>query len=278
MDLHIRSCRHFLRPALLSLALGMIAPLSAAERLAIEPFPRAEVARERVHDNIEHAVVIGNIRRINNQLRAEREVQAEGELIRTSWRIPSGHGAREAFDHAVAQLQAQAHTTLFFCEGRECGSSSLWANQVLNYSRLYGPEDNQLYLALRLDKEPQRFISLYAITRGNQQVYLHMDQLTPSEPVTEALYPTPATLGKMLHAEGELLLPEMTDSEHQGEMGEAWLDLVVRMLRSDIRLRVQVDGARAPEFVQGLVERGINRQRLEIGEPEPANSIRLDKR
>jgi len=248
----------------------------AAERLAIEPFPRAEVARERVQEASEHRVVIGNIRRINNQVRAERELQAVGELVRISWRIPAGHTARDALAHALEQLQQRPHTTLFFCEGRECGSSSLWANQVLDYSRLYGPEDNQMYLALRLDDQPQRFISLYAITRGNQQVYLHMDQLTPEQPVTEVLYPTAATLGKILSAENELLLPDA--AVEGGEQAAAWLDLVARMLRSDIRLRVQVDGARAPEFVQGLVDRGISSQRLEIGQPEPADGIRLEKR
>ena len=276
MDLHRMNCRHLARPVLLSLALAVVAPLAAADKLVIEAFPRAEVARERVLDNTEHTVVIGNIRRINNQLRAERDVQAVGELIRTSWRIPAGHGAREAMYHAADQLQARAHTTLFFCEGRECGSSSLWANQVLDFSRLYGPEDNQLYLALRLDDEPQRFVSLYAITRGNQQVYLHMDQLTPLEPVTEVLYPTAATLGKMLRAEGELLLPEMTSDALQQEQGAAWLELVTRMLRSDTRLRLQVDGANAPDFVQGLTDRGISSQRLEIGEPQPESRIRLE--
>lgn len=274
MHVHMRNHRRLLLPTVLSLTL---APVAMAEKLVIEPFPRAEVAREQVLDNTEHSVVIGNIRRINNQLRAEREVQTVGDLIRTSWRIPAGHGAREAMNHAAEQLQAYPHTTLFFCEGRECGSSSLWANQVLNNSRLYGPEDNQLYLALRLDTEPQHFISLYAITRGNQQVYLHMDQLTPVKPVTEALYPTAATLGKMLRSEGELMLPEATTAE-TGSEADAWLDLVTRMLRSDNRLRIQVDGARAPEFVQGLVERGINRQRLEIGQPQPQNGIRLEKR
>lgn len=277
MRLHIRNRRRLLRPALLALALGVVAPLGAAETLVIDPFPRAEVARERVQDNTEHAVVIGNIRRINNQVRAEREVQTVGELIRTSWRIPGGHGAREAMAHAVAQLQERPHTILFFCEGRECGSSSLWANQVLDYSRLYGPEDNQMYLALRLDDEPQRFISLYAITRGNQRVYLHMDQLTPAQPVTETLYPTPATLGKILRAEDELLLPEM-DAEGQADKTQAWLDLVARMLRSDNSLRVQVDGAQAPAFVQGLLDSGISRQRLEVGQPEPTDGIRLKKR
>lgn len=270
--------RRWWRRSLVTGALLVVAATGAgaAEGLAIEPFPRAEVARERVQQASEHRVVIGNIRRINNQVRAERELQVVGELIRVSWRIPAGHSAREALGYAVEQLQQHPHTTLFFCEGRECGSSSLWANQVLDYSRLYGPEDNQLYLALRLDDQPQRFISLYAITRGNQQVYLHMDQLTPEQPVTEVLYPTAATLGKILNAENELLLPDASVGDD--EQAAAWLDLVTRMLRSDIRLRVQVDGARAPEFVEGLVERGISSQRLDIGKPEPAGSIRLEKR
>ena len=270
--------RRWWRRSLVTGALLAVAATGAgaAEGLAIEPFPRAEVARERVQQASEHRVVIGNIRRINNQVRAERELQVVGELIRVSWRIPAGHSAREALGYAVEQLQQHPHTTLFFCEGRECGSSSLWANQVLDYSRLYGPEDNQLYLALRLDDQPQRFISLYAITRGNQQVYLHMDQLTPEQPVTEVLYPTAATLGKILNAENELLLPDASVGDD--EQAAAWLDLVTRMLRSDIRLRVQVDGARAPEFVEGLVERGISSQRLDIGKQEPAGSIRLEKR
>lgn len=277
MHLQIRKGRHIVRPALLAVVLGLAAPLSAAETLVIEAFPRAEVARERVQENIEHSVVIGNIRRINNQLRAEREVQAEGELIRTSWLIPAGHTAREAMAHAVSQLQKHPHTILFFCEGRECGSSSLWANQVLNNSRLYGPEDNQLYLTLRLDDQPQRFVSLYAITRGNQQVYLHMDQLTPAQPVTDTLYPTPATLGKILRAEGELLLPVLTAEEQQSGKVGGWLDLVSRMLRSDNRLRIQVNGTDAPVFVQGLLDRGISQQRMQIGQPEPEDGIRLEK-
>src|SRR5690606_27370929 len=186
--------------------------------------------------------------------------------------------SKEAMAHAAKQLQEHPHTTLFFCEGRECGSSSLWANQVLGYSRLYGPEENQSYLALRLDDEPQRFISLYAITRGNRQVYLHLDQMTPEQPVTDMLYPTPATLGKILRADGELKISGITPEDSDSAITEAWLDLTARMLRSDNRLRIQVDGAQAPAFVQSLLDRGISQQRLEIGEPEPENGVRLEKR
>lgn len=277
--MHLQSkARPEWRPLLLALSLCGIAAQSVAATPVIEPFPNAEVARQQMDPEVEHTVVIGNIRRINNQIRAEREVQAEGELVRTSWLIPQGHTAREAMAHAVDQLQEHPHTTLFFCEGRECGSSSLWANQVLGYSRLYGPEENQSYLAVRLDDEPQRFVSLYATTRGNRQVYLHLDQLTPKSAVTDKLYPTPATLGKLLRAEGELLLPGVTPEQDEDAVTKAWLDLTARMLRSDNRLRIQVNGAQAPAFVQSLLDRGINRQRLDIGEPEPATGVRLEKR
>ena len=67
MHLPTRSRRRLVRPAVLGLALAAFAPLVLAQQRVIEPFPRAEVARERVQDNTEHSVVIGNIRRINNQ-------------------------------------------------------------------------------------------------------------------------------------------------------------------------------------------------------------------
>lgn len=278
MYLQSRTRRIFLRPTILALVLGGFASAGLAADLAIDPYPRAEVSRQQVQHDVEHLVVTGNIRRINNQLRAESEVQAEGELVRVSWRIPDGHTAREAFAHATGQLQKHPHTTLFFCEGRECGSSSLWANQVLGYSRLYGPEENQLYVAMRLDDDPQRFVSLYGITRGNGEVYLHLDQMTPDEPVTQLLYPTPSTLGKILESEGELLLSAVTPEDADSAVTKAWLNLVVRMLRSDTGVRIEVNGAQAPAFVQALLDRGVDRQRLEIGTPEPQMGIRIKRR
>jgi hypothetical protein len=139
-----------------SLLVGSLQAQPSGAELVIEPFPRSEVAQKRVERNVEHGVVIGSIRRINNQLRAEREVRTTGDLLRISWLIPPGHDSSEALQHAKRQLLAREHAMLYFCEGRECGSSSIWANQVLGFSRLYGPEDGQAYVALRLDGEPQR--------------------------------------------------------------------------------------------------------------------------
>ncbi|MFN3579528.1 MAG: DUF4892 domain-containing protein [Pseudomonas sp.] len=258
--------------------LALLAGASQAEEepeLVLKAFPRAELVHSSVDRDIDHSVVIGGVRRINNQLRAEREVRARGELLRSTFQIPTGHTSAEAFAQAKQQLLDRPNSMLFFCEGRECGSSSLWANQVLDNARLYGPEDNQAYLVLRLDEEPQRFVSLYAITRGNRRAYLHVDQFTPASAIEEALYPTPATLLKVLHADGSVQIS--LDLQAEPEKAKAWLNLVNRMLRSDTRLRVSVNGEQAPQAVQQLIDLGIRDQRLEIGEPLPATGLRIEK-
>lgn len=246
-----------------------------SERLHLDPFPRATLIQSSTEADADHAVVIGSIRRINNQLRAEREVRTTGELIRATYEIPAEHGRQEALEFAKSQLMSQPNSMLYFCEGRECGSSSLWANQVLGNARLYGPEDNQAYIVMRMDGEPQRFVSLYAITRGNRRVYLHVEQFTPTQAVEEVLFPTPATLLKLLHRDGEVVIP--ADLQAEPEVAGEWLNLVNRMLRSDTRLRISVNGDQAPAVVQQLVDLGIRNQRLEVGEATPEAAVRINK-
>lgn len=260
------------RVARLLISLGVLATLSPMyalsepEQLVIEPFPRADLVQQRQIDAADHGVVLGNIRRINNQLRAESEVRAVGDLLRMTWRIPEGHSAEDAFEHAKEQLLQRPHTMLYFCEARDCGSSSLWANQVFEYSRLYGPEENQAYLTVRLDGDPQRFVSLYAITRGNRRSYLHVDQFTPAEPVASALYPTPATLLKILRNDRQLQFPSLNLSGTEDPDADTWMQLLNRMLTLDSRLRVVLQGQQAGAAAQVLRDLGLRGQRIEIGE------------
>ncbi|HDY98903.1 MAG TPA: DUF4892 domain-containing protein [Pseudomonas sabulinigri] len=247
------------------------------QALSIQPFSHADSVQEQLLPESEYQVIIGSIRRINNQLRAGREVRASGELLRATWQMRDGYSPDEAFKDALQQLTEQPNTLLYTCEGRECGSSSLWANQVFNNAKLYGPDEDQRYLALRLDSEPQRFISLYSITRGNKRSYLHLDQFTPKPAVTEALYPTPTTLLKVLKREGELLLPSVDMTHAEAEPTVEWVRLLVRMLRSDSLLRVSIDGAGAPALVEALKIGGIPDQRLIVGQPAPEQGVRITR-
>ncbi|WP_341705871.1 DUF4892 domain-containing protein [Halopseudomonas sp.] len=242
----------------------------ALDQLVVSPFPHSRVTSEALSAQVDHPVVIGSVRRINNQLRAEREIRVNGELAQVTWEITDEYTPEDAFRHVLGQLVEQPHTLLYACDGRECGSSSLWANQVLHNSQLYGPEEGQRYLALRLDSEPQRFVSLYSITRGNRRSYLHIEQTTPAQAVEQALYPTPSTLLKVLRSEEKLTLPALADNP---ELTASWTRLLVRMMRLDSLLRVQLDGADAPALVDALKEAGVAAQRMTLGSPEPAAGV-----
>lgn len=247
------------------------------QALGIQPFSHADAVQEQLVADAEYQLVIGSIRRINNQMRAEREVRANGELLRATWQIRDGYSPDEAFRDALQQLTERPHTLLYTCEGRECGSSSLWANQVFSNSRLYGPEEDQRYLALRLDDEPQRFFALYSITRGNKRSYLHLDQFTPGEALDEALYPTPTTMLTVLKRENELLLPALDMTNAEAEPSAEWVRLLVRMLRTDSLLRVSIDGAGAPALEEALKAGGIRAQRLQVGEPTPEQGVKITR-
>lgn len=266
------------------IGLLLVAPAALAaplpDQLQFEPFPGARITQSEVLTDADHSVVIGLVRKVNNRLRAEREVSTTGELVRVTFEIPRNHSRAEAFDHARDQLLSRPHTMLFFCEGRECGSSALWANEVLDNARLYGPEENQVYLALNMEQQPQQLVSVYAVTRGNRRVYLHIDQFTPDEPIREPLYPTPSTMLKILENNGNLALPALDLQSTAGaEAGdpEVWLNLVNRMLRSDTQVRVAINGAQAPSVRQRLLDLGIRASRLEIGQPAPEEGIVLER-
>ena len=67
-----------------------------------------------------------------------------------TYQLPLEHSADEAFTAAREALQQQGAQLLFWCQARDCGESSLWANEVFGNSKLFGADDGQSYLLLRL--------------------------------------------------------------------------------------------------------------------------------
>lgn len=206
----------------------------------------------------------GAIRRISGTLRYEREVTAQGPLTAVTYELPRTHSASEAFAHARQALQEQDAQLLYWCVGRECGSSSLWANAVFDNATLTGADDQQSYALLRLSAPRQdSLLALYSITRGNKRAYLHAELLAANAPLAELL-PTPATLQRQLKGSGELHLPM------QVEPSAAWVELLARTLNLDSTLRISISGARAEAWREALVEQRVRASRLELGEPDVA--------
>jgi len=249
----------------------LAADLPGSHDLEMLPrFPKAEIIDFREAATQERIYPQGSIRRISGQLRYEREVPVQGRLTAVTYSLPSEHSSGEAFDVARETLQKQGAELLYWCRGRGCGSSNLWANGVFGNSKLYGADEQQAYLLLRLAEPRQNsLLTLYSITRGNRKAYLHAELLDAAKPLGELL-PTPATLLRQLKSSGELVLPKRA-----AEPEPAWAALLARSLNLDITLRVSLEGTTAEAWREALVGQGVRAARLELGEAK-GEDLRLE--
>ena len=249
---------------LLALASGAVsADVPGSHDLEVLPrFPGSKIVGFEAPSEQERIYPQGSIRRISGRLRYEREVALQGQLTSVTYELPRTHAADEVFTRAREALQAQDAELLYWCQGRECGSSSLWANSVFDQSILYGSDDQQAYVLLRL-AEPRHnsVVALYSITRGNKRAYLHAELFEAAQPLADLL-PTPATLLRQLKSTGELRLPNRTAPS------EAWVAVLARSLNLDSTLRVSLSGPEAEAWRAALIEQRVRAGRLELGESE----------
>lgn len=246
------------------------ADVAGSRDLEVLPrFPGSEIVTFKEAADQERIYPQGTIRRISGRLRYEREVLAEGQFTAITYELPGTHSATEVFTQARQALQDQDAHVLYWCEGRECGSSSLWANAVFGNSTLYGSDNQQAYALLRLAEPHQdSLVALYSITRGNRRAYLHVESLAANQPLAKVL-PTPATLSRQLKSTGELRLPRRIAPDDE------WSELLARSLNLDSTLRVSLSGAQAEAWREALIEQRVRAARLEIGE-STGDGLRID--
>ena len=92
--------------------------------------------------------------------------------------MPKSFDPNELLQRLRDQVISQTGEILFECEGRDCGTSNIWANDLFNNADLYGRDDYQRYFAAELDDQ---YLAAYAVRRCNRRVYLHLDQITEAE-------------------------------------------------------------------------------------------------
>ncbi|WP_397453952.1 DUF4892 domain-containing protein [Pseudomonas sp. NA-150] len=216
---------------------------------------RPTTAQERIYP-------LGSIRKISGQLRFDGQINAKGNVTSVTYELPTEHTSDEAFTAAREALQQQGAELLFWCQARDCGESSLWANEVFGNAKLYGADDQQAYLLLRLAApKHDTLIALYSITRGNRRGYLHVEQFDAAAPLGDLL-PTSATLLRQLKSTGKLDFPALT-----GDPQDVWTTLLSRGLNLDSSLRVTLSGANAEAWREALIAKGVRAARLEAGSP-----------
>jgi hypothetical protein len=252
------SLTYCIRAAVAGLGLLASAPL-LAEGL---PVPvDAKVVDERPALVQERIYPLGGLRKISNQLRVEGKIESRGEVSSVTYELPRERSANEAFTAARETLQKDGGYPLFWCQARDCGENSLWANEVFKSRQLSGSDEQQAFILLRRSAEQSNtLIALYSITRGNKRAYLHVEQFVAEAPLGELL-PTPATVMRELLDTGKLDYPDLS-----GEPPQTWVTLIGRSLNNNSTLRVSLSGSQAQAWREQLIKAGVLAARLEVGD------------
>ncbi|WP_263264370.1 DUF4892 domain-containing protein [Pseudomonas sp. RIT-PI-S] len=271
--LHGLCARPWLRALLLPCLLLTLGATSAGASVdplsALQP-DDGQLLDQRGPAPAERLYPLGPLRRIGGALRMEARLQVRGELASATWELPAERSASAAFKVAREALRAADTQVLFWCEGRDCGESNLWANDILGNTRLLGSDDQQGFLLVRQAQgATDRLVAVYGVLRGNRRVALHVETFVPETPLGPVL-PTSGTLLRELRDAGQLSFPDLATPP-----AADWASVLARTLNLDSTLRLRLNGEGAEQWQAALVAAGVRATRLSLGE-QAGEGLRME--
>lgn len=227
----------------------------------LEVFSLAKADRYRTSKVSDYRLILGSVIKIDRQIRTDLDVRLKGELQQHTWEIPRNHSPQEGFIDLRDQLVKKGAQLLYQCEGRECGASNIWANNLFSYSTLYGRDDSQIYLAAQLNGN---HYAIYAVRRGNQRVYLHVDLLKGDSEADQAWF-------LPLESQGYGVLPNWPQApELAVEQLADWMQqhpgavrIVIHQAGTDTQISYKQSLKLASALRENLINKGIEPQRID---------------
>lgn len=288
----VRCLQHLLRIAAASALLFFHAALAdvagSSDYAGFERFPGSRIVDYRVENNAVYSLALGRMQRAAGRVAPAQSERFQGNLRRITYEIPDGFSAQEVFEHFRRQLLGANQRELFNCQGRDCGSSNFWANDLFGNRILYGPENGQFYMASTYQSDAQTgdvsgYAALYVITRANRRLYAHVEFLELSASVAAeqraAQILNPQALSARLQQDGVAVVPGLIFNEADELEDSEGLALLSAVLTADSLLNLYIVGhlqaeaplaeqiqrslARAQLVRSRLIESGIDADRLE---------------
>ena len=251
---------------------------AGADHPLLMRFPDSEIVEYDRTNELNHQLVLGTLQRTRGEVVPESAERLKGRVTRIVYAIPSDYQVSDVREFFVQQLRERGDSILFSCEGRACGSSNYWANDIFKRRILYGPERNQYYLAARsntaLENDP--FLALYLITRANKRLYAYVEIIESEIAVAPQALVNEGLLAATLREKGSVVLPWVQFNTADGGEEElddpSALDYLVRLLRTDPEIRVYlVSHLSGPErSLESLLEQSEKRAQL-------INAVLLEK-
>jgi len=157
----------------------------------------------------DYRLILSSLKKINGQWQTARELRMAGKLQRNTVELVGGHTVEEGYNFYLQQLNKEPGSReIFSCDGLKCGPSSSWANIRFQQKELYGLDKYQHYSVWAL--ADHKFVSLYAIRRGNKRVYLHQEILSNEQVDSGTIATAPETIVQALNKQGAYTLFPLT--------------------------------------------------------------------
>lgn len=166
---HLRDFKNWMPSVLLA---GCFLMASASADLAVHP--GLELVESNDGPSSIHRLITSRVKRVSGNVRPESSEFVRGSKSMVTYQIPSAYNTDEVIAFYQEQL-SQKGQTLFECQGRACGPSNYWSNQVFREPWLYGPLEYQHYMLAKLDSGDVDYVVLYFSQRGTGQRYLYQE-------------------------------------------------------------------------------------------------------
>ena len=127
-----------------------------------------------------HLIVLGSLEKINHELVPEQSIVLAGWKSTRTYYLPLARKSAEVSSFYRDQLISRGEL-VFECQGRTCGSSSYWANRILNKPVLYGPEQFQQYQIFKLAGD-DGYMAIYVGQRATRKIYAHIEFVSAVHP------------------------------------------------------------------------------------------------
>ena len=148
---------------------------SSALAITVEPYPGSQLVGSTSSDEVAiHRLITGEVKRVNGQVKPESSDFVRGIKSTRTFEVLDVPRKEAIGQFFKEQLQSSGQL-LFECVGRDCGSSSYWANTVFNQAVLYGPTEDQHYLLGKLSGDRGEYVIIYLAQRATGRRYAHIE-------------------------------------------------------------------------------------------------------
>lgn len=233
-----------------------------ADHPLLDRFPDSRIIQTEFDENVNYTFVLGRLQRSRQQVLPEMADRVRGNVTKLLYEVSQEFNGEEVYEFYREQMRSKSYRDLYSCEGRDCGSSDYWANDIFRKRILYGPERNQYYMAMLANPgvESESRISVYIITRSNRQLLAYVEVIDTGDELPPPDAIAPRGIYDLLQKDGGVILPGLSFDVSDRLHPQSDIDYLLQLFQSHPDLNVYLVGhLQGSDEVSILLQRSVQR-------------------